>query len=106
MAIIDWQYKFERQLEINKALLKKNIELLRKEREGFFEAFYWTKEYPKKEGWYWIKVGFDGFPGMEHFWPDSNGKICAQDVEYNLYGEECFKGYWFSNRPIIEPEDI
>lgn len=103
MVIIDWEYKFKKQLEINKFLMQKNLELVRKDREKFI---VWTQKYPKKEGWYWIKVGFDGFPGMEHFWPDSEGKICAQDIEYNLYGEECFQGYWFSNEPIKEPENM
>lgn len=103
MVNIDWEYKFKKQLEMNKLLHQKNIELLRRDREMFA---VWTTSYPKQEGWYWIKVGFDGFPGMEHFWPNTEGKICAEDIEHNLYGEECFQGYWFSDRPITEPGDM
>lgn len=65
----------------------------------------WTQEYPKLEGFYWIKRSEDEFPKVEDFWPGENGRLCAIDNELNEYYQESFKGYWFSNDPIKEPED-
>lgn len=105
MAIIDWEYKFKKQLELNKFLLQMNVEILRSQGRNFMEKLYWTQEYPEFEGWYWVMHDVKRQPTLEYFSKGSDGLISTVDSDYNEYGPDSYNSYWFSNEAVKEPEN-
>lgn len=66
----------------------------------------WTQDYPTVGGWYWVKATFDGHPRLDHYWEasDGSGLLTCTDSDFDEYGPEHHKGFWFSDEPIKEPE--
>lgn len=73
------------------------------------EVVNWTKEKPTKEGWYWNKIKTDDDnPMIYRIYKSGNGfsvndpSIDGPD-SYKL-SDRRFKGDYWSDSPILEPE--
>lgn len=66
----------------------------------------WSSEYPRSEGWYWLKNKGSEYVEIKKFYKNENtGQLFTSDEDfYEYYAKDVYSDHLFAG-PITKPED-